>query len=105
VLNLFPKLNKVYTSDWYENKVGVIDLQQMKVIKKSQLMRSQTAAHMRLRFISCTCQMNEARRKPSLMFVNDRLLTTLHFESETGMPNTIRCRARYTSTCRTKISL
>ncbi|MGH9570740.1 MAG: YncE family protein, partial [Candidatus Angelobacter sp.] len=29
-----PELKKAYTSDWYENKVGVIDLQQMKVIAK-----------------------------------------------------------------------
>src|SRR5713101_5525270 len=29
-----PELKKVYTSDYYENKIGVIDLKQMKVIKK-----------------------------------------------------------------------
>src|SRR5256886_6181983 len=29
-----PELKKVYTSDWHENKIGVIDLKQMKVINK-----------------------------------------------------------------------
>lgn len=29
-----PELKKVYTSNWHENKIGVIDLRQMKVIKK-----------------------------------------------------------------------
>jgi DNA-binding beta-propeller fold protein YncE len=29
-----PELKKVYTSDYYENKIGVIDRKQMKVIKK-----------------------------------------------------------------------
>src|SRR4051812_29525951 len=29
-----PDLKKVYTSDWLENKIGVIDLGQMKVVKK-----------------------------------------------------------------------
>src|SRR5690349_13709011 len=29
-----PELKKVYTSDWYENKIGVIDLRQMKVVRK-----------------------------------------------------------------------
>src|SRR5262245_13578465 len=26
--------HKVYTSNWYENKIGVVDLDQMKVVKK-----------------------------------------------------------------------
>ncbi|HET8668957.1 MAG TPA: hypothetical protein VFM10_13315, partial [Terriglobales bacterium] len=29
-----PDMKKVYTSDWYENKIGVVDLRQMKVIRK-----------------------------------------------------------------------
>src|SRR5438309_11644504 len=29
-----PDLDKAYTSDWGEHKVGVIDLKQMKIIKK-----------------------------------------------------------------------
>src|SRR6266513_3274015 len=29
-----PDVNKVYTSDWLENKIGVIDLDKMQVVKK-----------------------------------------------------------------------
>src|SRR5262249_23754093 len=33
-VELAPDVNKAYTSNWRENKIGVIDLQQMKLIKK-----------------------------------------------------------------------
>src|SRR5205807_8394299 len=33
-VELAPDVNKAYTSNWQENKIGVIDLQQMKLIKK-----------------------------------------------------------------------
>jgi DNA-binding beta-propeller fold protein YncE len=33
-VELVPDVNKAYTSNWQENKIGVIDLQQMKLIKK-----------------------------------------------------------------------
>jgi DNA-binding beta-propeller fold protein YncE len=29
-----PELRKVYTSNWYENKIGIVDLTKMAVIKK-----------------------------------------------------------------------
>ena len=33
-VEIAPDVNKAYTSNWQENKIGVIDLQQMKLVKK-----------------------------------------------------------------------
>src|ERR671926_970644 len=33
-LEFVPELRKVYTSDWREEKIGVVDLRQMSVIKR-----------------------------------------------------------------------
>ena len=33
-IEFVPELKKVYTSDWYENKIGVVDLKSMSVVKK-----------------------------------------------------------------------
>ena len=51
-----PELKKLYTSNWYENKIGVVDLGQMAVTKKVVDVRE------------------------------DRIVKTLKFDSETGVP-------------------
>jgi len=51
-----PEGKKVYTSNWYENKIGVVDLGQMAVTKKVVDVRE------------------------------DRIVKTLKFDSETGVP-------------------
>jgi DNA-binding beta-propeller fold protein YncE len=42
-----PELKKIYTSNWWENTIGVIDLQQMTVVKKLPTEESPTALCMR----------------------------------------------------------
>jgi YVTN family beta-propeller protein len=95
-----PELNKVYTSDWYENKVGVIDLQQMKVIKKIPTDAKPDGSTYAAPFHKLYVSDERGKAEAVIDVVNDTLLTTLHFESETGMPQYDPCRARYTSTCR-----
>lgn len=81
-----PDLNKVYTSDWYEDKIGVIDLGQMKVIKKlptaSKPDGSTYAQPFRKVYVS-----DERGKAEAVIDANsDTIIKTLHFESETGMP-------------------
>jgi len=81
-----PDLNKVYTSDWLENKIGVIDLNQMKIIKKlpteAKPDGSTYAAPFHKLYVS-----NERGKAESVIDVRtDTVIKTLHFESETGMP-------------------
>jgi len=62
-----PELKKAYTSNAGDNTIGVVDLRQMKVIKKIPPKPSRTVAPMLHHSTSFTFLMNEAKRKPSWM--------------------------------------
>jgi YVTN family beta-propeller protein len=77
---------KVYTSDWYENKVGVIDLKTMRIIKKIATEEkpdgSAYAAPFHKLYVS-----NERGKSEAVIDVRtDELIKMLRFDSETGMP-------------------
>jgi DNA-binding beta-propeller fold protein YncE len=81
-----PDLNKVYTSDWYENKIGVIDLGQMKLVKKlpteSKPDGSAYAEPFHKVYVS-----DERGNAEAVVDANtDTIIKTLRFDSETGMP-------------------
>jgi DNA-binding beta-propeller fold protein YncE len=81
-----PELKKAYTSDWYENKVGVVDLRQMKVTAKIAVDEkpdgSSYAAPFHKLYVS-----NERGKTESVIDVTtDKVLKTLRFDSETGTP-------------------
>jgi len=81
-----PIFKKIYTSDWYENKIGVIDLTQREVIKKlptgAKPDESTYAASFHKLYVS-----NERGKSETVVDVTtDRVVATLHFNSETGMP-------------------
>ncbi len=81
-----PELKKVYTSDWYENKIGVISLRQMKVITKipteSKPDGSAYAAPFHALYVS-----DERGKAEAIVDVRqDKTIKILHFDSETGMP-------------------
>ncbi len=81
-----PEGKKVYTSDWYENKIGVVDLRQMKVVKKlpaeSKPDGSTYAAPFHKLYVS-----DERGKAEAVVDVrSDTIVKTLHFDSETGMP-------------------
>lgn len=50
-----PELKKVYTSDWGEDKIGVIDMRTMQSSRKFRRNRNQTAARMPRRSTRCMC--------------------------------------------------
>jgi DNA-binding beta-propeller fold protein YncE len=81
-----PELKKVYTSNWYEDRIGVIDLRMMKIIKRipteSKPDGSAYAAPFHKLYVS-----NELGKSVSVVDVaRDEVIRTLRFESETGMP-------------------
>jgi DNA-binding beta-propeller fold protein YncE len=85
-LEYVPTLHKVYTSDWGEERIGVVDLRQMAVIKRlatgEKPNGSVYAADFRKVYVSNT----NAREMSVIDVDRDEVVHTLHFGSETGMP-------------------
>lgn len=81
-----PDLNKVYTSDWWENKVGVIDLGQMKVMKKIPTEAKPDGSAYAEPFHKVYVSDERGKAEAIIDATTDRVIKTLHFESETGMP-------------------
>jgi len=80
------ELKKAYTSNAYDNTIGVVDLKQMKVIRKipteSKPDGSTYAAPFHKLYVS-----DERGKAEAVVDVRtDTLVKTLHFKSETGMP-------------------
>jgi len=81
-----PELKKMYTSNAYDNTIGVVDLRQMKVIKKipteAKPDGSTYAAPFHKLYVS-----DELGKAEAIVDVNtDVIVKTLHFDSEAGMP-------------------
>lgn len=78
--------NKVYTSNWYENKIGVVALDQMKVVKRIPTEDKPDgiayAAPFRKAYVS-----NERAKAVSVVDVaTDNVVKVIRFNSETGVP-------------------
>lgn len=83
-VEVVPDKNKTYTSDWWENKIGIVDLQQMKVVKKlpteSKPDGLTYAAPFHKVYVS-----DERGHSEAVVDTNEeRVLQHLHFDSETG---------------------
>src|SRR5438093_4406884 len=81
-----PELKKFYTSNANDNTIGVVDLKQMKVVKKLKTEAkpdgSTYASHFHKLYVS-----DERGKAEAVVDVqNDEIIRTLHFDSETGMP-------------------
>src|SRR5213080_1510976 len=81
-----PELKKFYTSNAYDNTIGVVDMKQMKVVKKLKTEAkpdgSAYAAPFHKLYVS-----DERGKAEAIVDVNkDEIIKTLHFDSETGMP-------------------
>jgi hypothetical protein len=84
-LEYVPGVRKVYTSDWGEEKIGVVDLRSMRVIKRlataAKPNGSTYAAAFHKVYISDTLG-----KAVAIIDVNkDEIVKTLEFKSETGM--------------------
>jgi DNA-binding beta-propeller fold protein YncE len=81
-----PGLRKVYTSDWGEEKIGVVNLQSMSVIKRlataAKPNGSTYAAPFHKMYVSDTL----GKAVAIVDVEKDEIVKTLEFKSETGMP-------------------
>lgn len=81
-----PDVNKAYTSDWLESKIGVVSLESMKVIKKLPTEAKPDGSTYAEPFHKVYVSDERGKAEAIVDVKEDRIIKTLHFESETGMP-------------------
>jgi len=85
-VELAPDVNKAYTSNWLENKIGVIDLAQMKLIKKLPTESKPDGIAYAPPFHKIYVSDERAKALAVVDVIKDEIITTIHFQSETGNP-------------------
>jgi DNA-binding beta-propeller fold protein YncE len=85
-VELAPDVNKAYTSNWKEDKIGVIDLEQMKLIKKLPTESKPDGIAYAAPFHKIYVSDERAKAEAVVDVTKDEITTTLHFASETGNP-------------------
>src|SRR3954465_13942712 len=75
---------KVYTSNWYENKVAVIDLGSLKLIKKIPTAAKPDGIAYAAPFHKIYVSDERGKAEAVVDVAKDEIVTTLHFDSETG---------------------
>jgi len=81
-----PDLKKVYTSNYYENKIGVVDVKEMKVIKKLPTENKPDGSAYAQPFHKLYVSDERGKAEAVVDVTQDKIIRTLHFDSETGMP-------------------
>lgn len=81
-----PEGRKVYTSDWHENKIGVVSLSEMRVVKKLPTESKPDGSAYAAPFHKLYVSDERGKAEAVVDTVRDEIIKTLHFESETGMP-------------------
>src|SRR5437773_12444425 len=81
-----PELRKFYTSNAYDNTIGVVDLKQMKVIKKLKTEAKPDGSAYAAPFHKLYVSDERGKTEAVVDVVKDEIVKTLHFDSETGMP-------------------
>ena len=81
-----PELKKAYTSNAYDNTIGVVDLRQMKVIKKIPTEAKPDGSAYAVPFHKLYVSDERGKAEAIVDVQTDTLVKTLHFKSETGMP-------------------
>jgi DNA-binding beta-propeller fold protein YncE len=81
-----PELKKAYTSNAYDNTIGVVDLRQMKVIKKIPTAAKPDGSAYAEPFHKLYVSDERGKAEAIVDVRTDTIVKTLHFDSETGMP-------------------
>jgi DNA-binding beta-propeller fold protein YncE len=81
-----PELRKFYTSNAYDNTIGVVDLRQMKVIKKIPTEAKPDGSAYAAPFHKLYVSDERGEAEAIVDLRTDTIVKTLHFDSETGMP-------------------
>jgi YVTN family beta-propeller protein len=81
-----PEGKKLYTSNWYENKIGIVDLTQLAVIKKIPTADKPDGIAYAGPFHKAYVSDERGKAEAVVDVREDRLVKTLYFDSETGVP-------------------
>ncbi len=81
-----PEFRKFYTSNAYDNTIGVVDLRRMKVIKKLPTERKPDGSAYVAPFHKLYVSDERGKAEAIVDVTKDEIIKTLHFDSETGMP-------------------
>jgi DNA-binding beta-propeller fold protein YncE len=80
-----PEFKKFYTSNAYDNTVGVVDLKEMKVVKKLETEAKPDGSTYAGPFHKLYVSDERGKAEAVIDVTKDKILKTLHFDSETGM--------------------
>jgi len=81
-----PELKNFYTSNGYDDTIGVVDLKQMKVIKKLKTESKPDGSTYAAPFHKLYVSDERGKAEAVVDVQKDEIVGTLHFDSETGMP-------------------
>jgi YVTN family beta-propeller protein len=81
-----PELKKAYTSNAYDNTIGVVDLRQMKVVKKIPTAAKPDGSAYAEPFHKLYVSDERGKAEAIVDVRTDTIVKTLRFDSETGMP-------------------
>jgi len=81
-----PELKKFYTSNAYDDTIGVVDLKQMKVVKKLKTESKPDGSTYAAPFHKFYVSDERGKAEAVVDVQKDEIVDTLHFDSETGMP-------------------
>ena len=81
-----PELKKFYTSNAYDNTIGVVDLKDMKVVKKLKTEAKPDGSTYAAPFHKLYVSDERGKAEAVVDVTKDEIIKTLRFDSETGMP-------------------
>jgi DNA-binding beta-propeller fold protein YncE len=81
-----PELKKFYTSNAHDNTIGVVDLKQMKVVKKLKTESKPDGSTYAAPFHKLYVSDERGKAEAIVDVTKDEIIKTLRFDSETGMP-------------------
>jgi DNA-binding beta-propeller fold protein YncE len=85
-LEYVPGLHKVYTSDWGEEKIGVVDLWRMEVVKRLPTAEKPNGSAYAIEYRKVYVSDTNGGAVAIVNVDTDTIVKTLQFKSETGMP-------------------
>lgn len=81
-----PDVDKAYTSNWGEHKVGVIDLKQMRILTKLAVENKPDGITYAAPFHKMYVSDERAKAEVVIDVTRDQVVKTVRFQSETGVP-------------------
>ena len=79
-----PDVKKVYTSNWFENRIGVVDLEGLRLIKKIPTEAKPDGIAYAEPFHKIYVSDERGKVEAVVDVARDEVIKTLHFDSETG---------------------